>query len=147
MKSFRISSQAILVLYRFVLPVCALILLLIVSQNTERPLFLGLQGWDLFARIWILFMFCLLYVRLSDLERYMSKTYGMKIDHSKDNELPWNRRNIFLGILLGVVSIPFTWWTIQVFLPFLSAVSWLLALFHGFLISIPMAIWRNELVL
>jgi hypothetical protein len=147
MKSFKISSQAILVLYRFLLPACALILLLIVSQNTKRTLFLGSQGWDLFARIWILFMFCLLYVRLSDLERYMSKTYGMKIDHSKDNESPLSKRNIFWGILLGVVSLPLTWWTIQVFLPFLSEVSWLLALFHGFLISIPMAIWRNELVL
>jgi hypothetical protein len=147
MKNFRMTSRAILVLYRFVLPACTVILLLIVSQNVKRPLFLGSQGWDIFARIWILFMFCLLYMRLSDLERYMFKTYGIKIDHLKDDESSLNWRNMFWGILLGVVSIPITWWTIQVFLPFLSEMSWLLALLHGLLLSIPMAIWRNKLVL
>jgi hypothetical protein len=147
MKSSETPPQVILIVYRFVLPVGLLVFLLIVSQNVERPLFLGSQGLDLFARVWILLSFGLLYVRLSDLGRYMFRTYGIQTDHAKNHELPLNWRNILLGSLLGVVSMPFTWWIIQAFLPIFSGMSWLLAGLHGLVLSIPMAIWRNRLVL
>jgi hypothetical protein len=147
MRNFEKSSRAIRVFYRLVLPACIFILLLIVSQTMERSFFRASQGLDLFTRIWIIFSFCLLYVRLSDLERYMFRTYGIKIDHSQDQALSLNWRNILLGSLLGVVSIPFSWWIIQVFLPNFSGVSWLLAVLHGLLLSFPMLIWRNRLVM
>ena len=147
MGNTEISARVIRLVYRFVLPAITIIFLLIGSQVMKRPLFLGSLGWDLFARVWIILSFCFLYLRLSDLEKYMFRVYRITIDHSNDNDLPLNRRNIFVGTLLGIASIPFTWWIIQFFLPMFSGVGWLLALANGILISIPMMIWRNKLVL
>jgi len=147
MKNIAISSRIIRVVYQFALPAITIIFLLIVSQNMKRPLFLASFGWDLFARIWIILGYCSLYIRLSDLEKYMFRVYRIMNDHSNEDNLPWNRRNIFLGSLLGVVSIPFTWWIIQFFLPKFSEASWLLALATGVILSIPMMIWRSKLVL
>jgi hypothetical protein len=147
MKNTEITSRVIRVVYRFVLPAITLIFLLIVSSSIKRPLAFGSLGGDFFVRGWIILAFCSLYIRLSDLGRYMFKVYRITIDHSNDNDLPLNWRNIFVGILLGVASIPFTWWIVQFFLPLFSGLSWLLAFANGVLISIPMMLWRNELML
>jgi len=147
MKNSKMSSRVIRVLYGLVLPAFAIALLLIVSQIMKRPLFLDSFGLDLFARIWIAFSFCLLYLRLSDLDRYMFRVYRIQINHSNDDELSLNWRNVFWGVLLGVVSVPFTWWIIRFFLPGFSGMGGLLAFLHGLLLSIPMIIRRNKLVL
>lgn len=147
MKNVEINSLLIRVVYRFVLPAITLIFLLIVSSGMERPLAFGSLSGDIFIRVLLILSYCSLYIRLSDLEKYMFKIYHTAIDHSNDNNFPWNWRNIFLGILLGVASVPFTWWIVQFFLPLFSGISWLLAFANGVLISIPMMLWRNELVL
>jgi len=147
MKNSEMSSRVIRVFYGLVLPAFAIALLLIVSQIMKRPWFLGSFGLDLFARIWLAFSFCLLYLRLSDLDRYIFRVYRIQINHSNDDELPWNWRNVFWGVLLGVVSVPFTWWIIRFFLPGFSGMGGLLAFLHGLLLSIPMIIRRNKLVL
>jgi hypothetical protein len=147
MKNSEITSQVLRVVYRFLLPGITLIFLLIVSSRMNRPLAFGSPVGDFFVRGCVILAFCSLYIRLSDLGRYMFKVYRITIDHSTDNDLPLNWRNIFLGILLGVTSIPFTWWIVQFFLPLYSDTSWLLALANGVFISIPMMLWRNKLVL
>ena|SRR5215211_3108282 len=147
MQNSEISLRLIRVLYGFVLPAFIVLFLLIVSQFMKRPWFLSSFGLDLFARIWVTLSFFSLYVRLSDLDKYMFKVYRIEIDHSNDDALPLNWRNVFWGVLLGAVSIPFTWWIIQFFLPSFSGIGGLLAFLHGLLISIPMIIRRNPLAL
>ena len=147
MKNSELSSRVIRVLYGFVLPAFAIVLLLAISQIMKRSWLLGSFGLDLFARIWVAFSFCFLYLRLSDLDKYMFRVYRVETDHSNDDALPLNWRNVFWGILLGVLSIPFTWWVIKFFLPSFSAIGGLLAFLHGLLLSIPMVIRRNQLVL
>jgi hypothetical protein len=146
MKNYEISSRVIFIVYRFVLPAFILIFLLIVSQNLKRSLFLGSLGLDIFARIWIILGFYFTYIRLSDLDKYMFRKYGMEFDNSNNYSLPLNWQNIFWGSMHGILSIPITWWTIQVFLPIFSNISWLLALFHGMLLSIPIIIRRTKFI-
>ena len=147
MKDFKTFSRVIFVLYRFVLPACILFFLLIVSQNLKRPLFLGSLGFDFFARIWIAFGFCYLYIVLSDIDGYIFRAYRIHTENSNDHNLPINWRNIILGCTLGAISIPITWWVIQFFLPIFSSISWLLALFDGLLLSFPIIVRRNKFIL
>ena len=140
-------SRTIPILYRFILPIVVVFLLLIVSPSLKRPLFLASLGTDIFARVWIILGYCSVYLRLSDLDRYMLKLYSIKINNQLDNESPMNRRNIIIGSILGVISVPITWWVIQFFLPIFSDISILLALLHGFLLSAPIIIRRKNLVL
>ena len=145
-KNSEVSSRVIFISYKFLLPACTLILLLVISQNLKRSLYGGSQGFDLFVRIFIIFGLCSAYIRLSDLDKYMFKTYSIKIDHSNDNNLPMNWRNIISGSLFGILSIPLTWWIIHVFLPIFSGTSLFLALLHGFILSFPIIFRRKTLV-
>jgi hypothetical protein len=147
MKNSKIASRTISIIYGRVLPAFAVLFLLIVSQFIKRPWFLGSFGLDLFARIWVTFSFCVLYIRLSDLDQYMFKMYRIEMEDLNNDALPLNWRNVFWGVLGGVMSIPLTWWVIQFFLPSFSSISGPLAFLHGLLISIPIIIRRNQLVL
>lgn len=140
-------SRTIPLLYRYILPIVVVFLLLIISPNLKRPLFLDSLGIDIFARIWIIFGYCSVYLRLSDLDRYMLKLYSIEINNQLDNESPTNWRNIILGSILGIISVPITQWVIQFFLPIFSDIGILLALLHGFLLSAPVVIRRKKLVL
>jgi hypothetical protein len=146
MKNSETSSQARVVIYRFILPACTIISLLIISQIMKRTLFLGSPGWDLFARIWIGFSFCYLYILLSDLDKYMFRVYRIKTDPSNDHNVPVNWQNFIFGSMLGIISIPFTWWIVEFFLPIFSAVGWLIALCNGVLLSIPIILRRSKFV-
>jgi xanthine/uracil permease len=77
----------------------------------------------------------------------MLKLYNIKINNQLDNETPMSWQNIILGCILGVISVPITWWVIQFFLPIFSDISILLALLHGCLLSAPIIFRRKKIVL
>ena len=137
-------SRILSFFYKIVWPVCTIILLLVISQNMNRPLFLGSFALDLMARIWIGFSYCYVYIILSNLERYNFWIYGIKRENLDANNTLFNWRNIALGVMFGTISTPLTWWVIQFFLPTFKDVSWFLAILHGFLLSIPIIVQRNK---
>jgi hypothetical protein len=144
MKNTDVFSRMLLLLYRFILPSCTLFLLLIVSNNLERPLFLGSMALDLLARIWIAFGYCYISIVLSDIDKYMLRIYRLRVESSIEPNSPTNWQNIIIAGMLCIVSVPITWWVIQFFLPIFSGTDWLFALLEGLLLSAPIAFRRKK---
>lgn len=128
--------------YRWVLPAIIIFCLFILSPKMGRPLALESRGFDFFARLGIALGYCSLYINLSDIDKYLFKRYRVIADEVHNNAL-LNYRNILLGILLGAVSVPFTWWIIQYFLPYWSTQSWMIATFHGLVLAYPIVVRRK----
>jgi hypothetical protein len=137
-------SDVITLVYKIVLPICIIILLMVISPKINRSLFLGSPSLDLIARVWISFSFCYMYIILSNLEKYNKWVYSIRKEGLDDNNQSIHWGNIIIGIMLGVVSIPFSWWIIQLFLPIFANTAWVLAVLHGFLLSIPFIVERRK---
>lgn len=142
MKYSEILLRIMTISYRFLLPACIFTILLLISQQLERSLFLGSLLWDWMARIWIALGLSYVYINLSDLDKYVYRMYRMKAESS--DSLPVNWQNVILGIIFGIMSIPFTWWVILMFLPIFVDSALFLSVLHGLILSIPIVVFQKK---
>ncbi len=144
MRHSEIPSRIMTIIYRILLPACIWTFLLLISQRLERPSYLGSLVLDWIARIWIGLGLSYVYINLSDQDKYVYWMYRMKIGY--DDSLSVNWRNVVLGTIFGLMSIPFTWWAILVFLPIFTDIVLFLSVLHGLMLAIPIVVHRKKFV-
>lgn len=128
--------------YGIAMPSVTIILLLGVSSVVSRPVFANSKIADAAIRIFLCFWFCAGYIRLPK-----AKNYRLHPDiewKKSDISLLENLYYSVLAILFGVGVSAVTWWTFNVFLPFLNETSLLIAVVNGIIFAIPLML-QNEI--
>jgi hypothetical protein len=129
--------RILLIFYKAVMPGITILLLIVVSSIINRPDFLDSKYIDIFIRILLCLWFCLGYIRLPDIKKFYRiypNIEWKKVDISLSGKIFY----LLIAILFGIATTFLTLWMVNVFLPILSQIGFIIAIINGSIYAIPL---------